>query len=140
LRKTPTRRRAENNDAQAPHVRRAARLKREGEAALEFGRQIAVDLEPDADLNENRSGPGHFTPSIAQPGRSLGSQAAARKGAHYFLCPQPEEPAAQTSLRTPRKLDCALPASRRRGWGPRPASCFETHPCKSTDLQGCSSA
>ena len=28
-------------------------------AVLEFGRQVAVDLEPDADLDKRRSGPGH---------------------------------------------------------------------------------
>ena len=38
---------------------RSVPSRREAEARSEFGRQIAVDLEADADLDEGRGGPGH---------------------------------------------------------------------------------
>jgi hypothetical protein len=40
--------------------------------SLELGRQVAVDLEPNADLDKRRSGPGHFVSFVLRNGRSLG--------------------------------------------------------------------
>ena len=55
LRKATTRRGAEHDGGQSPHSGLAQWRQRS-----EFGRQIAVDLQPDADLDKGRGGPGHF--------------------------------------------------------------------------------
>ena len=57
LRKAATGRRTEHDGGQAPH-RQAGPGPVPGSKS-ELGRQIAVDLEADADLDEGRGGPGH---------------------------------------------------------------------------------
>src|SRR5262249_32449103 len=48
----------------ARYAERAA-LFRTAQNAAELSRQVPVDLEPDADLNEGRGAPGHCSPSLA---------------------------------------------------------------------------
>src|SRR5262249_20145195 len=56
LGKTTSRRGTEDDRGQPPHAARAGVCT----AILEFGREVAVDLEADADLDEGRGRPGHI--------------------------------------------------------------------------------
>src|SRR6516164_324585 len=49
---------------------------RASSAGSELSRQVPVDLEPDADLNEGRGAPGHWWSSLAFPNDHVKSERA----------------------------------------------------------------
>ena len=88
---------------------RSVPSRREAEARSEFGRQIAVDLEADADLDEGRGGPGHGVssdvvrsePNAKRPVRCLKGRCGFQPGASARRCPLQRLPAIPCPCRFP---------------------------------------
>src|SRR5947209_7188946 len=76
-------------------------------AGSELGRQVPVDLKPDADLNEGRGCPGHWSSSLAfQSGNKLDRGTPSRKppqphGRTHTLLTQQENSIADRPMRLP---------------------------------------
>src|SRR5262249_20751894 len=117
LGETSARRRAEDDGGEPPHSGPPTR----NEAGSELGRQVTVDLQADADLDEGRSGPGHWSlsPGAIGTAAKLGRLGRGRKRVATGVAPlharSSDREVARDRKRKTGPLRVRVPVCRRAG-------------------------